>query len=265
MGIRPGISAEGRPLQGAGGAGGGGDRQRARGAAPAGVRPAPPRITLAVDAVDAGARALAVDLRVRVPAGLGVPARFRLRRSLSQAHQVHEAHRMPVVAEGEVPAAGPLVAPLVALRCGAEWTEILLRDEGLTPWRVVSWAVEVQSSSQPGSWSAASAPASSAVIPGAAPGAPSAVIAARSGGEIALLIQHPEGASLINTPMGPHVFEIYRAAEGRPERVELPVRRTDDTTFATIDPAPPMGAAIYAVRVVDPLGRPGCFATSISV
>ncbi|HSO00224.1 MAG TPA: hypothetical protein VLS89_18155 [Candidatus Nanopelagicales bacterium] len=78
-------------------------------------------------------------------------------------------------------------------------------------------------------------------------------------------ITHPDGAALVDTPMGPHRFEVYRAAEGRPELLSASILRVSDHAFALLDAPPSRGAVVYAARVIDPLGRPSPFALSATL
>jgi hypothetical protein len=215
----------------------------------------------------------AVELRGRVPAGLSEPVRFRLRRSRAG---MRDLHGMPVVAEGDLPASRACAPPLMAVHRSPEGTELVLRDAGpMQPWEIVSWVVEVQGRPAPdapaidgdlvGAWSLPSKRASFVAVPNHAPTAPSAVTGARSACAITLTIVHPGGASLLATPMGAFAFEIYRASEGRPVRLDLPVHSMGGVMFTAVDARPPAGAAVYAVRLVDPIGRPGAFAMSHSL
>jgi hypothetical protein len=201
-----------------------------------------------------------VELRAQVPAGLGEPVRFRLRRSGGGGR---DFDGMPVVAEGELPLSGPCVDPLRAVIRAREGTELVIRDAvPVRSWDIMSWVVEVQG--EAGAWSIPSKRISYVVIPERAPAPPSEVLGVRSGRAVILTITHPTGALLLATPMGPFAFEIYRAAEGRPVWLEVPFDPAGGATFRAIDPEAPAGA-IYAVRVVDPIGRPGAFAMSSSL
>lgn len=190
----------------------------------------------------------AAQLQVHVPAGPVAPTRYRLRRG---GEGPEGAEAMRVVAEGELPPPG------------SDGTRASVRDPGpLPPWRLLRWVVEVQGA---GVWSLPSRPASYIVIPTMVPIAPSRVSGARHGRAVTVTITHPDGAALGETPMGSFRFEVYRAVEGRPELLSVPVLCADENTFTFLDAPPSLGAAVYAARVVDPLGRASAFALSAAV
>lgn len=206
--------------------------------APLALRPHPPP----------GVHLDAAQIHVHVPAGPVIPTRYRLRRG-GEGPEGAEATR--VVAEGELPPPGP------------DGTRVTVRDPGpLPPWRLLRWVVEVQGA---GLWSLPSLPASHAVIPPIAPAAPTRVSGARHGRAVTVTITHPDGAALGETPMGSFRFEVYRAVEGRPELLSVPILCADENTFTFLDAPPSLGAAVYAARVVDPLGRASAFALSAAV
>jgi hypothetical protein len=218
--------------------------------------PARPELSLAREPGDG---IEGVELRGQVPTGLGEPIRFRLRRSRGG----RDFNSMPVVAEGELPLSGPCVDPLRSVIRTREGTELVIHDAvPVRPWEIMSWVVEVQAEAS--AWSVPSKRMSYVAIPERAPAPPDEVLGARSGRAVTLTMTHPAGASLLATPMGPFAFEIYRAAEGRPVWLDVPVDPAGGATFRAIDPEAPAGA-VYAVRVVDPIGRPGAFAMSSSL
>lgn len=190
----------------------------------------------------------AAQLHIHVPAGLVAPTRYRLRRG---GEGPEGAEAMRVVVEGELPPPG------------SDGIRATARDPGPLPlWRLLRWVVEVQGA---GVWSLPSLPVSYAMIPPIAPAAPTRVSGVRHGRAVTVTITHPDGAALGETPMGSFRFEVYRAVEGRPELLSVPVLCADETTFTFLDAPPSFGTAVYAARVLDPLGRASAFALSSAV
>lgn len=221
----------------------------------------PPRPLLDFRRFDeSGAAVLAVTV-VRGPQPAG---RWRLRRSAAASE---DPLRMPVVAEGAIPDADP----------GAEGPQVFeLLDPGadafaggsLPPWTRLSWRIEVQAksppgTSRPGEWSPASGAVGSLRMP-EAPAAPTDL--GLVGDE--LRWRHPE--PLRRGAMGGYRFEIYRRLPGgREERVNDGPVLADDPgvqqvsgstrTFRFSDPgpagAPAPAGTTWRVLCVDPAGR----------
>ncbi len=161
-------------------------------------------------------------------------ARWRLRRSVADSDPL----RMPIVAEGDVPAPAPDADPATD---GPQ--EIDLMDAGtdrfaegsLPPWTRMSWRVEVQAppppgTTQPGEWSPASGAVSSAFIPADPPAAAADPALAVSGTDAKISWQHPE--RLRRGAMGGYRFDVYRRLpEGRETRIGTVL--ADDPTAST--------------------------------
>ncbi len=204
----------------------------------------------------------AAHLRVTAVRGTQPAARWRLRRSVAESA---DALRMPLVAEGMVPDAGP----------GADGPNVFtIVDAGaddyaggtLPPWTRMSWRVEVQAPSPPGTtlpgeWSPASGAVSSVHLP--SPPLPATDLTATSDGTtVSLTWTHPE--SLRRGAMGAYRFDVYRRLpDAREERIGT-VAADDPTavsgsgtgrTFRFDDPTPGAAGTTRRVVTVDPAGR----------
>ena len=106
-----------------------------------------------------------------------------------------------------------------------------------------------------GEWSPASAPATLAVIPVAAPAPPTSVTASAVAGGTQLTVTHPDAAGLVGTALGAYRFEVYRTSPAaRPVKLALGFTRGPGNTFVATDAGAPAQSR-WAVRVVDPIGR----------
>ncbi len=214
----------------------------------------PPRPQIAVlnaglDPITQGAR-----LRVKIPIGKASPKAWRLRRASTPTT---DPLRIQIVDQG-------LVGALAA-----EHDSVSFEIDAPAPlkaWRQYRFAVEVQADDPPGApsvgvllpgeWSEASAPAGLAVIPPAAPAAPSSVVIANSGGDLQITVHHPAADSLVSTPLGPHRFELWRMEPGaRPVKREVRFTRGAGDVWTAADPSAAAPGAYVSVRVIDPIGR----------
>lgn len=222
----------------------------------------PPRPLLDFRRFDASGAAV---LAVTVVRGPQAAARWRLRRSAAASE---DALRMPIIAEGTVPAPapgsgdGPQVFELVDAGTDS------FAGGSLPPWTRLTWRVEVQAESPPGTtlpgeWSLASGPAGSAQIPDP-PAPPTSLSLAAD----VLSWSQPE--ALRRGVMGNYRFDVYRRLPGgREERINTQVLAADDSTvvgnvsgvrrFRFTDPghegAPAPVGTTWRVVTVDPGGR----------
>ncbi len=237
-------------------------------AVPSGGPPPRPLLDLVEFTEEGEARFTATVVRGPQPA-----ARWRLRRSVADSDPL----RMPIVAVGDVPAAVPATD-------GPQ--EIELVDAGtdrfaggsLPPWTRMSWRVEVQAppppgTTQPGEWSPASGPVSSAFIPPDPPAAPTDLALAMSGTDATISWTHPE--PLRRGAMGSYRFDVYRRLPGGRE-IRVGVVLADDPTASTgadlartfhfvdaVSADPPAGTS-WRVVTLDPGGRLSPPSTSVT-
>lgn len=219
----------------------------------------PPRPILDfLGVTDAGGARLAVTA-VRGPQPA---ARWRLRRSVAESA---DALRMPIVAEGTVPAAGgegPAAFEIVDSGLDP------LAGGALPPWTRMSWRVEVQAASPPGStlpgeWSPASGAAGGMLVPPAPAAAANLAIDAEAGDAVTLSFRHPD--PLRKGSQGGYRFDLYRRAPGGAAETLVASGLADDPgvvsgsgaarTFRLTDPGPAPAASAWRVVVLDPAGR----------
>lgn len=122
----------------------------------------PPRPLLDFDGFDSDGHA---QLTVRIVRGPQQAARWRLRRSVAESETI----RMPIVAEGTVPIADPQATGPIVFTIVDEGTD-RFAGGALPAWTRMSWRVEVQApsppgSSTPGEWSPASGAVGSMRVP----------------------------------------------------------------------------------------------------
>ena len=218
----------------------------------------PPRPLLDFDSFsDAGV----AKLRVTAVRGPQPAARWRLRRSFAESA---DALRMPVVAEGVVPAStadGPQVFDLEDAGLDA------LAGGALRPWTRTSWRVEVQAPSPPGStlpgeWSPASGAAGAMRIPDP-PSAPTAlVIEGTAGDAVTLGWAHPD--TLQRGSQGGYRFDVYRRLPRERETLVASLLADDPShvtgsgatrAFHFTDDGPTPSDTTWRVVTLDPLGR----------
>ncbi len=241
-------------------------------AVPSGGPPPRPLLDLVEFTGDGEARFKATVVRGPQPA-----ARWRLRRSVADSDPL----RMPIVAEGDVPAPDPDADPATD---GPQEMELVdagtdrFADGSLPPWTRMSWRVEVQAppppgTTQPGEWSPASGVVSSAFIPPDPPAAATDLTLAVSGTDATISWRHPE--RLRRGAMGGYRFDIYRRLpEGRETRVGV-VLADDPTASTGTGPArtfhfvdavgenPPVGTG-WRVVTLDPGGRLSAPSTTVT-
>jgi hypothetical protein len=195
-----------------------------------------------------------VRLRVKVPIGQAAPKAWRLRRA---SVPVRDPLAMNIVATGLVPA---LTSDGVSQSFEFDAVDPLL------PWRQYRFAVEVQADLPPGAptagvipageWSAASVPVTLGVIPPSGPAPASQVQIANTATALSITVTHPQADALINTAMGPYVFEVWRCEPGaRPVKIDAAFSRGAGSTWAG-GAAPIAQAGTYvSLRIIDPIGR----------
>lgn len=232
-------------------------------AVPSGGPPPRPLLDVAGFTDDGAAR-----LTVTVVRGPQPAARYRLRRSVADSDPL----RMPIVAEGAMP---PVEPGSDSASDGPQQFELVdngtdrFTDGALPPWTRMSWRVEVQAPSPPGTtlpgeWSPASGSVSSAFIPPEPPAAPTGLALSVSGTDATLTWQHPD--LLRRGAMGGYRFDIYRRLPaGRETRVgsvladdpSASVGAGTARTFRLVDVVgedPPVGTT-WRVVTLDPGGR----------
>jgi hypothetical protein len=197
-----------------------------------------------------------VRLRVKVPIAQAAPKAWRLRRS---SVSVLDPLGMNIVATGPVP---------TLTSDGTTQSFEFDATEPLKAWRQYRFAVEVQADLPPGAptigiipageWSSASVPVTLGVIPQAGPQAASAVQIANGASVLNITVTHPQPDSLVNTTLGPYVFEVWRSDPGqRPSKIDVAFSRGAGSTWAGSTPTPtPAPTGTYlSVRIIDPIGR----------
>jgi hypothetical protein len=200
-------------------------------------------------------------LRLTTVRGPQPAERWRLRRSFAESA---DALRMPIVADGTVPAAtddGPVVFEIEDAGLDP------LAGGSLRPWTRMSWRVEVQAPSPPGStlpgeWSPASAAVGNMRVP-EAPAAPTDLaIDSMVGDDVTLAWKHPD--TLEKGSQGGYRFDIYRRDPGKREAFAGFVLADDPAvvtgsgaarTFRYTDTVPSPAGTVWRVVTLDPLGR----------
>lgn len=198
-------------------------------------------------------------LRVTVVRGPQAAVRWRLRRSTAESA---DALRMPVVAEGTVPTAGGEGPAVFEIQDGGLDP---LAGGALRPWTRMSWRVEVQAGSPPGStlpgeWSPASNAVSGMRVP-PAPAAPTELaIASVVADAVTLNWQHPD--PLQKGSQGGYRFDVYRREPGQRESLAGFVLADEALTgsgpprsFGYTHPGPTPPATSWRVVTLDPAGR----------
>ncbi|MBZ0071188.1 MAG: hypothetical protein K8I04_05630 [Gammaproteobacteria bacterium] len=241
-------------------------------AVPSGGPPPRPLLDLEGFSDEGAARFTATVVRGPQPA-----ARWRLRRSVADSDPL----RMPIVAEGDIPAPALDADPATD---GPQ--EIELLDAGtdpfaggsLPPWTRMTWRVEVQAppppgTTLPGEWSPASGAVSSALIPPDPPAAPTGLALVVSGTAATITWRHPE--RLRRGAMGGYRFDVYRRLPGGRETRVGTVLADDPTastgtdlarTFHFVDAVgddPPSGTS-WRVVTLDPGGRLSAPSTTVT-
>lgn len=200
-------------------------------------------------------------LRVTVVRGPQAAARWRLRRSVAESA---DALRMPIVAEGTVPEAdGEGPATFEIEDAGLDQ----LAGGTLRPWTRMSWRVEVQAGSPPGStlpgeWSPASGAAGGMHVP-PAPSAPTDLtIESVAGDVVTLAWQHPD--ALQKGSQGGYRFDIYRREPGLKEAFAGFVLADNPSvvtglgsarSFHHTDAGPTPAGTTWRIVTLDPVGR----------
>ncbi len=241
-------------------------------AVPSGGPPPRPLLDLVEFTEDGEAHFTATVVRGPQPA-----ARWRLRRSVADSDPL----RMPIVAEGDVPAPAPDADPAAD---GPQKIDLVdsgtdrFAEGSLPPWTRMSWRVEVQAppppgTTRPGEWSPASGAVSSAFIPANAPAAAADPTLAVSGTDAMISWQHPE--RLRRGAMGGYRFDVYRRLPGGRETRVGTVLADDPTastgtdlarTFQFVDAVgddPPLGTT-WRVITLDPAGRLSAPSTTVT-
>lgn len=195
-----------------------------------------------------------VRLRVKVPIGQAVPKAWRLRRASAP---VRDPLAMNIVASG--------LAPTLTSDGVSQSFEFNATDP-LKPWRQYRFAVEVQANSPPGAptvgvipageWSTASVPVTLGVIPPDGPQPASQVQIANGATAVNITVTHPQPNSLINTTLGPYVFEVWRCEPGaRPLKIDVAFSRGGGSTWTGAATGAAAAGAYMSLRIIDPIGR----------
>jgi hypothetical protein len=201
------------------------------------------------------------QLRVTAVRGPQPAARWRLRRSVAASA---DPLRMPIVAEGtvpEAPADGPTVFEIVDAGLDA------LAGGSLRPWTRMSWRVEVQAGSPPGStipgeWSPASGPVGNMHVPPAPAAATDLAVESVVGDVVTLTWRHPD--PLTKGSQGGYRFDLYRREPESRETLVVFALADDPTvatgsgptrTFRVADAGPTAPGTTWRVVTLDPAGR----------
>ncbi|HVY14339.1 MAG TPA: hypothetical protein VHB27_03865 [Rhodopila sp.] len=214
----------------------------------------PPRPQMALINAGLDPTTQGVRLRVKVPIGQAAPKAWRLRRASAP---VRDPLGMNIVATGPVPA---------LTSDGTSQSFEFDATDPLKPWRQYRFAIEVQADQPPGAptvgvipagdWSTASVPVTLGVIPPAGPAQASTVQIANGATMLNITVTHPQADSLINTTLGPYVFEVWRCEPGkRPAKIDVAFSRGAGSTWTGSDTTTAPAGTYVSLRIIDPIGR----------
>jgi hypothetical protein len=214
-----------------------------------------------------------VVVTVKVSGGTIAPFAFRVRRA---SKPYPDPRNMLVVNAGQLGALGTPPSSWLATAPVTDsqgTTTFTLIDPGpFARWRRYFWSVEVQAAPPPGAsstvpageWSLPSSPVPQEFVPADPPSAPDSVTAQRTGNDVVVTITATGAAAPVGTPLGLFRVEVFRMVAGaRPLALPGVIATVSATAMTITDTGAPANVT-YAARVVDPLGRRGALATSIT-